>query len=148
MDKSGQITYVNYIYANHLERHVPGRKQHGQAVVAAERRKKTMLGYQPIPVQHQQATFPSLQTNHTWELEETTTQHEEKLFPEALDASSQVISAVALNKKQKATEDNHPSVSRNKICTKDTEVTRKPPTHKYFVLELSGFRVYSDKSFS
>ncbi|KAI5663778.1 hypothetical protein M9H77_23101 [Catharanthus roseus] len=49
MDKSGQITYVNYIYANHLERHVPGRKQHGQAVVAAERRKKTMLGYQPIP---------------------------------------------------------------------------------------------------
>ncbi|KAI5673066.1 hypothetical protein M9H77_13430 [Catharanthus roseus] len=60
MDESRQITYINHIHADHMEKSIPCRKQHGHHAAVVNRKKK-QAAYGLVQQQYRQPSSPPIQ---------------------------------------------------------------------------------------
>ncbi|KAI5663971.1 hypothetical protein M9H77_23294 [Catharanthus roseus] len=97
MDESGQITHINHIHADHLERSEPGRKLHGPSVTTIERRKKTTPRYRLVLGQSRQPASPPYRCTSAAQRNWKNKQHHDmkrKLTFDTSDTSSKAINGV------------------------------------------------------
>ncbi|KAI5654843.1 hypothetical protein M9H77_32030 [Catharanthus roseus] len=106
MDESIQITHINHICADYLERPIHGRKMHDHSAVAAKKRKKLAPSYRLAPSQTRQIASPPYRcttaTHRNWKNKQ---KHDlkRKLVFDAPNASSKAGNEATPSKKQKST---------------------------------------------